>query len=89
MPILLGDLCAFHFPKSGGSSMQAALMASGGLMLGGGHDGYRYWEHHLVGLRCVGPARNPWDWYPALYFHALRGGRPFQPAPNALLPGLR
>lgn len=72
MPTRLGDLVHFHVPKTGGSSVLAAMTGAGGERLGNGHDLWTQWRHEVEGLRCFATIRDPWSRYASFWLHALR-----------------
>lgn len=74
MPVRYGDWLALHLPKTGGTTVRAALLRAGGEQWGGGHDLYSQWAGEIKGegLRVCGSLRDPWTRYVALYQHARR-----------------
>lgn len=76
MPLLLNDWYIAHPPKTGGSTVLAAVMNAGGRRLGGGHDLHVHHRRDIAAnrWRICSTIRDPWTRYGSLYGHALRIG---------------
>lgn len=72
MPLRYLDWFVLHVPKTGGTTVRAALLQAGGHNVGGGHDLLNAHKNEAAGLRITGSLRDPWTRYGSLYLHAKR-----------------